>query len=430
MIEPPAHDRELRPARYAAVAIVLHWLIAAAILVQVALAWRMVGRNTPEGFALTQLHKSIGVCILGLSLVRLGWRLAKPPPAEPSALTPWEARLAGLVHGAFYVVMIGLPLTGWLMVSASPTNIPTLLFGRIPFPHLPSIPDLAPPLKAAVHTVGDRGHVALAWLLYGLFGLHVAGALKHQLLRGDAPVFARMAPGASAGRWAEPRLLAVLLGAAAALAVGAVAQPPRPAAGPPVAGPSLAELARDLPPAPVRPAAATPTAEPAPPAAPVRWTVRSGSTLGFVSSWSGAPVEGRFERWTADIVFSPAALDRSRIAVTVDMASARTGDAQRDSSLPGDDWFDAAAHPKATFTATRIEALGPERYVAHGVLELRGVRRPVDLRFRLRLNGARAEVSGQASLDRTSFGVGRGAFAGVDQIPAKVGVVIRLSATS
>jgi len=59
-----------------------------------------------------------------------------------------EVRLSGLVHAAFYLVMISMPLTGWLMVSASPINIPTRLFGRIPFPHLPGVAELAPPLRA------------------------------------------------------------------------------------------------------------------------------------------------------------------------------------------------------------------------------------------------------------------------------------------
>src|SRR5205809_695017 len=71
--------------RYSAVAIVLHWLIAAALIFQVLVAWRMHDLKTPLGFALTQLHKSVGITVLLLSLVRLGWRLANPPPPGPPA---------------------------------------------------------------------------------------------------------------------------------------------------------------------------------------------------------------------------------------------------------------------------------------------------------------------------------------------------------
>ncbi|HEX2816061.1 MAG TPA: cytochrome b/b6 domain-containing protein, partial [Phenylobacterium sp.] len=137
-----------RSSRYATVAIVLHWLIALAIVAQVSIAWRM-GAKTPEGFALIQLHKSIGISILVLSIIRLGWRLTNPPPPEPPGLATWERVLSQIVHWAFYVIMIGMPLTGWLMVSASRTQIPTVLFWTVPLANIPGIDGLAP---AAKHT--------------------------------------------------------------------------------------------------------------------------------------------------------------------------------------------------------------------------------------------------------------------------------------
>src|SRR5262245_6164576 len=91
-------------ARYSLVAILLHWTIAAAILMQFILATRMHGR-TPEAFALFQLHKSIGITILTLSLVRLAWRLTHRPPPEPPLAT-WERTLSRIVHFGFYVIMI------------------------------------------------------------------------------------------------------------------------------------------------------------------------------------------------------------------------------------------------------------------------------------------------------------------------------------
>jgi len=110
------------------------------------------------------------------------------------------------------------------------------------------------------------------------------------------------------------------------------------------------------------------------------------------------------------------------------MSSARSGDEQRDSSLPGMDWFDTAAHPKATFTATRFEKTGEGRFVARGTLTLRGVSRPLNMPFRLKIDGDRAEVRGVTSLDRTNFGVGQGEWANTDQIPAKVTLRITLKA--
>src|SRR3954464_7035973 len=118
----------VRAQRYSSVAIVLHWTIAALIILQLTLSYRMQGRS-PEAFAVVQFHKSIGITVLLLSLVRLAWRLIHPPPPEPATLVGWEKTLSAVVHWAFYVVMIGMPLTGWVMVSASRIELPTLLYG-------------------------------------------------------------------------------------------------------------------------------------------------------------------------------------------------------------------------------------------------------------------------------------------------------------
>ena len=418
--------------RYSTVAIILHWLIAAAIGFQILIAWRMHDLHTPLGFALTQLHKSVGITVLLLSLGRLGWRLANPPPPEPQALASWERRLAGIVHVAFYVIMIGMPLTGWIMVSASKTNIPTLLYGVIPWPHVPGLATLPPAAKAGWHGFGSTSHEWLAWGAYGLIVLHVAGALKHQLFDRETPVLSRMAPGAQAGKWFDPRLLVIAAGVIVVLAAGELFMPRLPASAP------LPALVAALPPEPAELTDKTPpppgqAATEAPPVVadkdPVHWAVAAGSTLGFTTTWGGSDIQGRFDRWTADILFSPDALDRSKVSVSIDLAKVATGDAQRDESIPGSDWFDAANHPKATFISEKFEKTGEGRYVAHGKLTLRGVTQPVDLPFRLKIDGDKARMSGVTSLDRTAFGVGQGEWKATDQIPAKVKVSVQIAAT-
>lgn len=410
-------------ARYSGVAIGLHWTIAALIVLQLTLAGRMEGR-TLEAFGVTQLHKSVGITILLLSLLRLAWRLANPPPPEPAGLAAWERRLSTVVHWGFYGLMILTPLTGWMVVSTGRIELPTLLFGAIPWPHLPGLAELTGPTRVAWHDRAEIVHHLLGGrLFYLLLALHVAGALKHHYADG-APVVSRMAPGAVARRWWEPRLAAVILGAVATIALGRVYDPPRPV---PTAAPPPAVETRE----PGAQAAALPTA--APPAAPSpepasRWTVQRGSTLGFMTAWSGEPIQGRFDRWSADILFGPDDLANSKVTVHIDMASARTGDDQRDASLPAPDWFDTASHPTAMFTAHRFEQTGEGRYVARGTLSLRGVSRPLSLPFRLEIDGDRARVRGVTSLDRTAFGVGQGEWTSTDQIPAKVTVRVDLRA--
>src|SRR5436190_8976860 len=215
-----------RAERYSALAVVLHWTIAALIILQLTLSYRMEGR-TPEAFAVIQFHKSIGITVLLLSLVRLAWRLMHPPPTEPASLARWERILSQVVHWAFYGVMIGMPLTGWIMVSTSRIVLPTLLYGVIPWPHFPGLADLAPAARHAWNAFGREAHELISYGIYGLLALHVAGALKHQLFRGEEPVIPRMAPGAKGG-WGEPRLYTIAAAILGVIAFGTVFQPARP----------------------------------------------------------------------------------------------------------------------------------------------------------------------------------------------------------
>ena len=422
-------------ARYGGVAIVLHWTIALAIIVQLILATRM-GDRTPEAFAVIQLHKSIGITILLLSLVRLGWRLThRPPPGPP--LAGWERALSSVVHVGFYLIMIAMPLTGWLMVSASKLGLPTLLYGVVPWPHIPGVAELAAPQKKLAHEIGEGGHYYLAWTAIGLLALHVAGALKHQLFSPAEPVLGRMAPGAKAGRWLEPRLLVIAAAVGAAVLFAWTVSPPAArspepapsAASAPVAVAEAAATASAPVASPPSPAASAKTAPSTPgPAAVATWTPSSGSTLDFETAWSGASVKGRFAKWTAQIVFAPAALDRSSVVVRVDLGSAETGDAQRDGMLVGPDWLDAGGHGLAVFTARRFSTAPGGGFVAHGTLALRGVKKPLDVPFKVTFSGNSAEAVGTAEIDRGAFGVGPGADEGGDQVPAKVKVAFSVKA--
>ncbi|MEJ2815699.1 YceI family protein, partial [Caulobacter sp. CCG-8] len=161
---------------------------------------------------------------------------------------------------------------------------------------------------------------------------------------------------------------------------------------------------------------------------PVAWTVAKSSTLSFSATWAGDAIDGQFKRWTADILFSPEALDRSKLTASIDMTSGATGDDQRDQSLPSDDFFAAAAHPKAVFTANKFRKTGEGKFVADGTLDLRGVKKPVSLPFTLKIDGDTAIARGVTTLDRTAFGVGQGEWASTDQIGGKVKVSFAITA--
>src|SRR5688572_11653385 len=126
-------DPNAAQQRYSTVAIVLHWLIALTLAFQLALGWAMP--EGPSGFDEYQLHKSVGVTILVLTLARLAWRLTHRPP--PPVELGWGGFLAKSVHTGFYVFLIAMPLTGWAIVSTSRIEVPTVLWGVLPWPHLP-----------------------------------------------------------------------------------------------------------------------------------------------------------------------------------------------------------------------------------------------------------------------------------------------------
>jgi cytochrome b561 len=173
--------------RYGGVAIVLHWTIAAAILFMFWLGPYMADlpETDPLQFPLFQLHKSIGLTILVLSLVRLVWRLVNPLPALPPRMSNWERITARAVHRLFYFFMIAVPLLGWATVSSAPLGVPTMWFGLFEWPHLWFLSDLPRAEKRIVEPSLMTAHGVLAFTMMGLVALHVAAALKHHFIDRD-----------------------------------------------------------------------------------------------------------------------------------------------------------------------------------------------------------------------------------------------------
>jgi cytochrome b561 len=179
--------------RYSSVAILLHWAIAALILTNIVIGLRVDDLHGEQKFMVLQWHKSFGITVLVLSVARLAWRLIHPPPPLPPQMPAWEQTAARTVHWAFYVLMLALPLTGWMMVSASPTNIPTLLYKAIPWPYVGPIHALPLPERKQLTDQLLLTHALLAWSAVALLALHVAAALKHQFANRDQVLW-RMAP--------------------------------------------------------------------------------------------------------------------------------------------------------------------------------------------------------------------------------------------
>jgi cytochrome b561 len=184
----------VRPSRYTLVAITLHWVMALGIfmLAGIGLVMTHLELGPLKQFQLYQLHKSIGITILLAAILRLAWRLTHRPPALPSSMARRLRTAAEGSHYLLYGFLFALPLTGWALVSASVLDIPTVLYGVVPWPHLPILPDLAnkKPVEDALKLVHGYG----AWALIALVAGHAGAALHHHFIAKD-DVLRRMLPG-------------------------------------------------------------------------------------------------------------------------------------------------------------------------------------------------------------------------------------------
>ncbi|MEO8923903.1 MAG: cytochrome b [Caldimonas sp.] len=169
-------------SRYTRVAVVLHWTIAALIILNVCLA--LSADYLPDDWVrpVIDTHKSTGITVLGLVLLRIVWRVAHRPPPLPEGYARWERIAARIAHGTLYALMLLLPISGWMHDSAwkDAATHPMTLFGLVPWPRIGLIEHVDPVAKEHLHDLFGNIHSAFGYVLYGLLALHIGGALKHQ----------------------------------------------------------------------------------------------------------------------------------------------------------------------------------------------------------------------------------------------------------
>jgi cytochrome b561 len=170
--------------RWGSVAQTLHWLIVALIITQVILALTASQLHGMAKLAMLARHKSVGITILMLAVVRLLWRFANPTPPLPATLKPFERFLAHFTHAALYFLIFAMPISGWVMTSAR--GFPVSWFSLF---QLPDLVAKNRPLYEATLTT----HEALAWSLGAVATLHLLAALKHHFVLKDT-ILLRMLP--------------------------------------------------------------------------------------------------------------------------------------------------------------------------------------------------------------------------------------------
>ncbi|WP_417262667.1 cytochrome b/b6 domain-containing protein [Celeribacter sp.] len=368
--------------RYGAAARFFHWSIALLILADIALG--LIGENTPRTAetaerlqTLYSVHKTIGVTVLGLAVLRILWAFVQPKPVPVHPERKAETVLAEVIHWMLYGAILIMPLSGWVMHAAESGFAPILWpFGQT-LPFVPKSEDVAH-MAGAVHGLS-------AWVIYVTVALHVLGALKHAVIEKDG-VLSRMLRGTEAGVEGEPHASALPPVLAAVLWIAVVAFPfvapleqqEEVASAAPM---EQAEITSELP----------------------VWEVEQGG-LTITVTQMGAPVEGSFANWNAAIAYDDET-GAGEVTVTIDTTSLSLGSVTQQAQGP--EFFDTETYATATFTGeiTRLEGTSHE---AVGTLTLVEKTVPVTLAFDLTLDGDRATMSGTTALDRRDFGMGAG----------------------
>lgn len=367
------------PATYGTVTKTFHWLTALFILTIIplgAIANRLPYETNAQLALKAQLfsaHKTLGVVIFVVALARIIWALTqtKPAPLHPARKT--ETFLADLVHWLLYISLVAVPLTGWIHHAATAGFAPIWLPISQDLPLVPKNEEVAK-LFAGLHWAWSK--IMIAAIL-----LHVAGALKHQIVDKDATL-KRMWFGAShvattgvhKGSLAAPIAAFALYATVTATGAAAGLYTAKSTA----SQVTLAQVSSD-------------------------WTVTEGEIALTITQF-GNPVTGSFADWTAAISFDenatgPLGVVETTIAIGSLSLGSVTGQAL------GADFFDAANFATAVFQA-QITADG-DAYVADGTLTIKGVAVPVTLPFILAIDGDVAEMAGQLQLDRRSFAIGQ-----------------------
>jgi cytochrome b561 len=216
--------------RYSPVAILFHWTMAALVIFQLGWGWWMGRLPVGGDKVLAQdMHYGVGVLMLVLVIGRLSWRLLAPGPINDADKPGWESAASILTHWLFYICLFGLPLTGWLMISATAREQSLSVVGLIPWPLIP-LQELDAVTAWRVEAVSEWMHWGLILILLLLIPIHVGAALKHQIIdrddvfHGMLPVLPQPSPRRT--RWRRRyRAVEKMIGSAARRLFGASPRP-------------------------------------------------------------------------------------------------------------------------------------------------------------------------------------------------------------
>ncbi len=351
--------------RYGHVAVIFHWLIALFIIGLLIIGKFMTSldENSPVRFVLTQWHKSFGLTVLALSVLRIIWRLTHRPPAEPSSIALWQQRSASVAHWLLYALMFAMPITGWIMVSASPLNIDTVLFDVITIPHLPPFTELAnrEAIAAAFHEYHELASHALIVLLL----VHSGAALKHHFIDKDTTLL-RMSPDTASHSFKRHivGLVVIILGVAGGLFF-------------------YNNIDRHS-----------------------ALLAAGESEVSFIALVSGSETPGIFIDSVVTATIDTDTPSNSTIVAVVKTGTLTSDNAQVEGSLPDTDWFDSEGFPEARFESTDISANDDGTLAVVGSLTIKETTTQVSFPMSLSDEEGVQVARGEFVIDRKEYNIG------------------------
>ena len=377
----------------------LHWGMALLMILVIALG--LIGQELPlsgEKIKIFVYHKSVGILILALVLLRIYWKLTQSQPQAAEGITPQQHKMAGMGHGVLYGLMLALPISGWLLNSAA--GFPFKWMDLFAFPNIPGVGESLKGLFIQLH-------LYLFYILLVVVAGHAAMAVLHHFKFKHA-VLTRMLPNSNKAFWFCLALVFL------ALVAFIFTKTFTASATTSVDNSLVVETAEKI-------------IETTQEITGEQWRVIDDqSTLGFTNNYDGIEFDGEFSEFNAQLFFDENNIQQSLFDVVIDTASVTTFNPDWDSSLPDSEWFNIIEFPQARYYAKAFIKEG-DSYIAQGQLSLKGFTRNVPLRFTWQeREDGKVDFNGQATLNRTDFGIGSGMWQDDPTIGFEVQVKVQL----
>ena len=387
--------------QYSKISQLLHWLIAGLIIGQFILA-KLAERAELNDAVVQQLgllanHKSVGMTILLLAVLRLVWRLLNPPPKLPQSMPVWQLTASAWTHRLMYLLLFFIPLSGWLMSSATAYSVSWF--------NLLTFPDLIAPDKDLAGILRNAHEISTK-LLFIVVVLHVLAAFKHHYIDKDE-ILLRMANKTNCLLFfASAVLVTVLLGQPVSRAKQATGD----------SSPSTATIGNSQ------------RASPAKVSDLSAWDIDyQSSHIKFSGDQAGAPFEGRWQTWQAEIKFDAERLQNSFFDVKIEVASVFSDDQERDQTIVDPDFFDLANHAQVRFVADGFVINQAGQYETQGQLTMKGLTKTAKFVFTIEEVDGQQVLIGESKLDRLAWNIGMGDWTDTTWVGQEVRVNVRVT---